>query len=171
MQITRRQFAIGAAAAAIAPAWADTYPSKPVTIVVGFAPGGGVDVVMRNLAPGLTQRLGQTVIIDNRTGASGMIAASHVAKSPADGQILLGADGATLALNGALFSKLTYDPVADFSPISLVIRAPMLIVANPQAPFNDLRGLIEYAKRDPGGVPYASPGTGTYHQLSMELLR
>lgn len=171
MQITRRQFAIGAAAAAISPAWAQTYPSKPVTIVVGFAPGGGVDVVMRNIAPGLTQRLGQTVIIDNRPGASGMLAAAHVAKAAADGQTLLGADGATLALNGALFSKLPYDPVADFAPISLVIRAPMLIVAYPQAPFNDLRGLIEYAKREPGGIPYASPGTGTYHQLAMELLR
>jgi len=171
MQITRRQFTIGTAAAAIAPAWAQAYPSKPITVVVGFAAGGGVDTVMRNLAPGLSQRLGQSVIIENRPGASGILAASHVAKATADGHTLLGADGGSLVLNGALFSKLPYDPVADFAPISLVIRAPMLIVAHPQAPFNDLRGLIEHAKRQPGGIPYASPGNGTYHQLSMELLR
>ena len=171
MQITRRQFTIGAAAAAIQPSWAQTYPSKPITVVVGFAAGGGVDVVMRNIAPGLSQRLGQTVIIENKPGASGILAANQVAKAAADGHTLLGGEGGSLVLNGALFSKLPYDPVADFAPVSLVIRAPMLIVAHPQAPFNDLRGLIEHAKREPGGVPYASPGNGTYHQLSMELLR
>lgn len=171
MQITRRHFALSTAAAAIVPAWAQSYPSKAITIVVGFAAGGGVDVVMRNLAPGLGQRLGQSVIIENKPGASGILAASHVAKAAGDGHTLLGADGGSLVLNGALFSKLPYDPASDFAPISLVIRAPMLIVAHPQAPFNDLRGLAEYAKREPEGIPYASPGNGTYHQLSMELLK
>lgn len=171
MQITRRHFTIGAAAAAVQPTWAQTYPSKPITIVVGFAAGGGIDVVMRNLAPGLSQRLGQPVVIENRPGAGGMLAASYVAKAAADGYTLLPGDGATLALNGALFSKLPYNPVADFAPISLIIRAPILIVAHPQAPYSDLRGLIDYAKRQPGGVSYASPGNGTIHQLAMELLR
>lgn len=171
MQITRRQFAIGTAAAAMAPAWAQTYPSKAVTVVLGYAPGGGVDAVMRSLAPGLGQRLGQPVIIENRPGASGMLAAGHVAKATADGYTLFGTDGAALALNGALFSKLPYDPVADFAPVSLVIRAPILIVAHPLAPFSDLRGLIAHAKREPGGIAYAASGAGTYHQLSMELLR
>jgi len=170
MQFTRRQFAMGIGAAAIGPAWAQTYPSKPISIVVGFAPGGGIDVVMRSLAPGLQQRLGQPVIIENRPGATGMIAASYVAKAPADGYTLFPGDGGTLALNGALYSKLPYDPIKDFAPISLVIRAPILIVANPQAPFSDLRGLIEYSKRQPGGIPYGSPGNGTIHQLAMELL-
>ncbi len=170
MQITRRQFVIGTAAAAIAPAWAQTYPSKPITIVVGFAAGGGIDVVMRNLAPGLSQRLGQPVIIENRPGASGILAATYVAKAAADGHTLFPGDGATLALNGALFSKLPYDPAADFAPISLIIRAPILIVAHPQAPFSDLRGLVEDAKREQGGIAYASPGNGTIHQLAMELL-
>ncbi|WP_458237183.1 Bug family tripartite tricarboxylate transporter substrate binding protein, partial [Pseudomonas sp. P5_A2_2] len=119
----------------------------------------------------LQQRLGQPVIIENRPGAGGILAASYVAKAAADGHTLLPGDGATLALNGALFSKLPYDPVADFAPISLVIRAPILIVAHPQAPFSDLRGLAEHAKREQGGIAYASPGNGTIHQLAMELLR
>jgi tripartite-type tricarboxylate transporter receptor subunit TctC len=171
MQITRRHFAIGTAASAIAPAWAQNYPSKPVTVVVGYGAGGGVDVVMRNLAPGLGQRLGQSVIIENRPGASGILAASHVAKSAADGHTLFGTDGGAFTLNGALFSKLPYDPAADFALVSMVIRAPILIVAHPEAPFSDLRGLISQAKREQGGIAYASPGSGTYHQLSMELLK
>ncbi|MDR6858462.1 tripartite tricarboxylate transporter substrate-binding protein [Variovorax guangxiensis] len=171
MQITRRHFAIGTAASVIAPAWAQNYPSKPVTVVVGYGAGGGVDVVMRNLAPGLGQRLGQSVIIENRPGASGILAASHVAKSAADGHALFGTDGGALALNGALFSKLPYDPAADFALVSMVIRAPILIVAHPEAPFSDLRGLVSHAKREQGGIAYASPGSGTYHQLSMELLK
>ncbi|VTU18959.1 Argininosuccinate lyase [Variovorax sp. PBL-H6] len=125
---------------------------------------------MRNLAPGLGQRLGQSVIVENRPGASGILAASYVAKSAAEGHTLFGTDGGALALNGALFSKLPYDP-ADFALVSMVIRAPILIVAHPEAPFSDLRGLISHAKREQGGIAYASPGSGTYHQLSMELLR
>lgn len=171
MQITRRHFAIGTAASVIAPAWAQNYPSKPVTVVVGYGAGGGVDAVMRNLAPGLGQRLGQSVIVENRPGASGILAASHVAKSAADAHTLFGTDGGALTLNGALFSKLPYDPAADFALVSMVIRAPILIVAHPEAPFSDLRGLISQAKREQGGIAYASPGSGTYHQLSMELLK
>jgi tripartite-type tricarboxylate transporter receptor subunit TctC len=167
MQITRRHFAIGTAATLIAPAWAQNHPSKPVTVVVGYGAGGGVDVVMRNLAPGLGQRLGQSVIVENRPGASGILAASYVAKSAADGHTLFGTDGGALTLNGALFSKLPYD----FALVSMVIRAPILIVAHPEAPFSDLRGLVSHAKREQGGIAYASPGSGTYHQLSMELLR
>ncbi|CAN7731704.1 tripartite tricarboxylate transporter substrate-binding protein [Variovorax sp. LjRoot84] len=171
MQITRRHFAIGTAASVIAPAWAQNYPSKPITVVVGYGAGGGVDVVMRNMAPGLGQRLGQSVVVENRPGASGILAASHVAKSAADGHTLFGTDGGALTLNGALFSKLPYDPAADFALVSMVIRAPILIVAHPEAPFSDLRGLVSQAKREQGGIAYASPGSGTYHQLSMELLK
>lgn len=171
MNITRRKFAVCTAASVIAPAWAQNYPSKPVSVVVGYGAGGGVDVVMRNLAPGLGQRLGQSVIVENKPGASGILAASHVAKSPPDGHTLFGTDGGAFTLNGALFSKLPYDPAADFALISMVIRAPILIVAHPQAPFSDLQGLIKHAKREQGGIAYASPGTGTYHQLSMELLK
>ena len=171
MQITRRQFGVSAIGAAIAPSWAQKFPSKPITVVVGYAAGGGVDAVMRNLAPGLTQRLGQSVVIENRPGASGIVAANYVAKANADGHVLFGTDGGALALNGALFSKLPYDPASDFAPVSLVIRAPILIVAHPRLPVSDLRGLIAYAKREKGGIPYASAGAGTYHHLAMELLK
>lgn len=171
MPITRRQFGVAAAAAACTPTWAQTYPSKPVAVVVGYAAGGGVDSVMRNLAPGLAERLGQSVVIENRPGASGLVAASYVAKANADGHVLFGTDGGALALNGALFSKLPYDPVKDFIPVSLVIRAPILIVAHPRLPVSDLRGMVAYAKRDKGGIPYASAGAGTYHHLAMELVR
>ncbi|QJW83782.1 hypothetical protein HK414_06490 [Ramlibacter terrae] len=126
---------------------------------------------MRTLAPGLTQRLGQSVVVENRPGASGILAASHVAKATPDGHTLFGTDGGAMALNGALFAKLPYDPANDFMPVSLVIRAPILIVAHPQAPFSDLRGLVEHAKREAGGIAYASAGAGTYHHLSMELLK
>lgn len=171
MQISRRHFAAATAAATFLPAWAQSFPTKPVSIVIGYAPGGGVDAVVRSLAPGLSQRLGQSVVIENKPGASGILAASQVAKSASDGHTLFGTDGGALALNGALFSKLPYDPQADFVPVSLIIRAPILIVAHPQAPFSDLRGLIDHAKREPGGVAYASAGAGTYHQLAMEFLR
>lgn len=171
MQITRRKFGVATAAAACSPSWAQTYPSKSVTVVVGYAAGGGVDAVMRSLAPGLAQRLGQSVVIENRPGASGLVAASYVAKASPDGHVLFGTDGGALALNGALFSKLPYDPEKDFAPVSLVIRAPILIVAHPRLPVSDLRGMVAYAKREKGGIPYASAGAGTYHHLAMELFR
>lgn len=172
MSINRRQFALAATATACAPAWAQNYPAKkPVTVVVGFAAGGGVDYIVRSLSQGLSQRIGQPVLVDNRPGASASIACSHVAKSNPDGHVLLGTDGGSLALNNALYSKLSYDPVNDFAPISLIMRHPILIVAHPNFPVSDLRGLVEYAKKAKDGLTYASPGLGTYHHLGMELLK
>ncbi|PPE70298.1 tripartite tricarboxylate transporter substrate binding protein [Caldimonas thermodepolymerans] len=173
MSITRRQFALAASAAACLPAWAQgqEYPDKTITVTVGFAAGGGVDFIVRSLAQGMGQRLGQTMVVDNRPGASASIACSYVAKSRPDGYNLLGTDGGSLALNGALYSKLPYDPVKDFAPISLVMRHPILIVAHPDFPVSDLKGLLDHARRSPEGISYASPGLGTYHHLGMELLK
>lgn len=172
MFINRRTFSIAAASALTAGASrSQSYPNRPVSLVVGFAAGGGVDFIMRTLSTGWAQRLGQPVIVDNRPGASATIAATHVARATPDGHTLFGADGGSLALNGALYSRLAYDPIKDFAPISLVMRHPILIVANPEFPVNDLRGLIEYAQRQPGGLSYGSPGNGTYHHLGMELLK
>jgi tripartite-type tricarboxylate transporter receptor subunit TctC len=172
MLLTRRRVLVsGLAAATVSTAHSQTYPARPVTIVVGYAAGGGVDAVVRTLSVPLSARLGQPVVVDNRPGASGTIAATHVARGAADGHVLFGTDGGALALNGALFSKLAYDPVRDFAPVSLIIRAPLLVVAHPSFPASDLKGLIDYAQRAGGSLSYASPGLGTYHHLGMELLK
>jgi tripartite-type tricarboxylate transporter receptor subunit TctC len=172
--ITRRNFNAAAALAAagfsaIAPAQT-AWPSKPINCVVGFAPGGGTDFVMRTIGPGLSAQLGQPFVVDNRPGASGIVAAQLVAQSKPDGYTVLGMDGSALALNAALYSKLPYDPIKDFAPVSLVIRAALLLVAHPAFPANDLRGAIEIARRDKK-LDYASPGQGTYHHLLMELFK
>ena len=172
MFINRRQFALATAASACMPASAQNYPGdRPISITVGFAAGGGVDFIIRSLAQGLAQRVGQPVVVDNRPGASASIACAYVAKAKADGHVLLGTDGGSLALNGALYSKLPYDPINDFAPISIIMRHPILIVAKPDFAASDLRGLISYAKNSKGGLSYASPGLGTYHHLGMELLK
>lgn len=173
MTMTRRRFSQSLLAAAAAPAatHAQSYPTKPINIVVGYGAGGGVDAVVRTVAGLLGARLGQPVVVENRPGASGVLAASNVAKAPADGYSLFGTDGGALALNAALFSKLPYDPVADFAPVSLLIRAPLLIVAHPRFPASDLKGLAAYARREKDGLFYASAGLGTYHHLGMELVK
>lgn len=175
MNVNRRGFGrtIAAAVATTCPyaraLASEAWPSKPITCVVGYAPGGGVDFVMRTIAPHLGSRLGQAVVVDNKPGAGGILAARQVAQAPADGYTLLGTDGGALVLNSALYAKLPYDPIKDFAPISQVIRVPLLIVANPSFPASDLRTLIELSKRQ--SIDYASAGKGTYHQLAMELLK
>jgi tripartite-type tricarboxylate transporter receptor subunit TctC len=124
---------------------------------------------MRTIAPALSTRLGQAVVVENKPGASGIIAARHVAQAPGDGYTLFGSDGGALVLNSALYSTLPYDAARDFAPVSLVIRVPLLIVANPNVPAHDLRSLVDWSKR--ASLSYASPGKGSYHQLAMELLK
>ncbi len=153
------------AAVSAQPRW----PSKTVNVVVGYAPGGGVDAVMRSITPALSSRLGQQFLVDNRPGASGILAAQYVAKAAGDGYTLFGTDGGALVLNEALFSSLPYDPRGDFAPITLVIRAPLIIAAHPSFAAKDLEGLKEIAKR--GKLSYASPGLGTFHHLAFELLK
>lgn len=163
------QAALGAAAATCAGlARAQSWPAKPVTCVVGYAPGGGVDFVMRSVAPALSARLGQPFVIDNRPGASGIIAARLVASAQPDGYTLFGSDGGALVLNSALYNSLPYEP-RDFLPISQLIRVPMLVVAHPGVPANNLKELVELSKRQP--LSYASAGKGSYHHLAMEVLK
>lgn len=174
MSMNRRLFngaAATAVAAAVAPAAlrAQSWPAKPVTCVVGYAPGGGVDFVTRSMAPYLSTRLGQPFIIDNKPGASGIIAARQVASAAADGYTLFGTDGGALVLNSALYASLPYDPAKDFVPVSLLVRVPMLVVVNPGAPASDLKSLVEWSRRSP--LSYASPGKGSYHHLAMELMK
>jgi tripartite-type tricarboxylate transporter receptor subunit TctC len=144
------------------------YPAKPVRIVVGFAPGGGTDIIARLLGQKLSERWGQPVIVDNRPGASGNIGAEIVAKSPGDGYTLLMAFSSH-ASNPAL-SKLPFDINKDFSSITLVGSAPMVVVAHPGLPAKTLAELVAYAKLHPGEIKYGSSGVGTPVHLAGELM-
>ena len=151
-------------------AWAQAYPAKPVRLVVAFPPGGGIDSVTRLLAPKLTEALGQQMIVDNRVGASGNIGTDYVAKSAPDGYTVLMAY-ASHASNAALFTKLPYDTVRDFQPVSLIGAVPHVILVNPSLPVKNLAELIRLAKARPGEITYSSPGNGTPLHLATELLK
>lgn len=163
--------ALATIAAAVYPgmAAAESWPTRPITVVVGFAAGGGVDFVMRTVTPELSKRLGQSIVIDNKPGASAMLAANQVARAHGDGYTLFGTDGGAMVLNSVLFSKVTYDAVKDFAPITQLIRVPLLVVAHPSFPATDLKSLIALSKKQP--LNYASVGKGTYHHLAMEQLK
>jgi tripartite-type tricarboxylate transporter receptor subunit TctC len=149
-------------------ALAQTYPVKPVRVVVASSAGGGTDIVARIIAPELSKRLGQQVVIDNRPGAGNMIGIEIAAKSPPDGYTLL-MGVSTLAINSALYKKVPYDPVKDFAPITQVISSASLIVVHPSVPVKTVKELLAFARARPGQMNYASAGTGTYPHMTMEL--
>jgi len=153
----------------VSAAWAQTYPTKPVRVVVGFAPGGGTDIVARLLAQKLGERWNQPVVVENKLGASGNIAAELVARSAPDGYNLLMAFYSH-ASNAAV-SKLPFDINKDFSAITLVGSGPALILANPALPAKSLRELIAYAKAHPGEIKYGSSGVGGTVHLAGELMQ
>jgi tripartite-type tricarboxylate transporter receptor subunit TctC len=159
--------ALAAAAAGAAFAQAG-YPGKPVRMVVPSSAGGGTDIVARIVAPELTKRLGQQVIIDNRPGAGTMIGIEVAAKSPPDGYTLL-MGLSTLAINSALYKKVPYDPQRDFAPITQVVSSASIIVVHPSVPVQSVKALIAFARARPGQLNYASAGTGTYPHMTMEL--
>jgi tripartite-type tricarboxylate transporter receptor subunit TctC len=150
---------------------AETYPVRPVRLVVPFPPGGPTDIVARPLAQRLGEQLKQQVIVDNRAGAGGIIGADSVAKSAADGYSLLMATVGTHAINPTLYKKLPYDAIADFTPIDLVAAAPVSVVVNPATSIGSLRELIERAKRAPGSLNYGSAGNGSPGHLTGELFK
>jgi tripartite-type tricarboxylate transporter receptor subunit TctC len=150
-------------------AWAQSgYPAKPVRLVVPSSPGGGTDITARLLAPKLTERLGQQVVVENRAGAGTMIGTEVVAKAAPDGYTLL-MGLSTLAINPAMYKKVPYDSVRDFAPISQVISAPNMLVVHPSIPAKTVKELIAFARARPGQLNYASAGHGTNPHLSMEL--
>ncbi len=155
---------------AAAPALAQTYPSKTITIVVPTAAGGGNDAMARTIAQKLGPKLGQTVIIDNRAGANGSIASEFVARAAPDGHTLMFGYIATHAMNPAL-QKLRYDPVADFEPIGLVGYSPTLMVANAATPISDVKDLVAQLKAKPDKYTYASAGNGTAPHYAAELFK
>jgi tripartite-type tricarboxylate transporter receptor subunit TctC len=148
---------------------AQSYPSRPIRVVVPFSPGGAVDGPMRVIAQELAKRLGQQVVIDNRPGAGATIGSEIVAKSPPDGYTLLLASQ-TNAISATLYSKLTFDPVDDFVAVSLIGREPGVVVVHPSLPVHTLQELVAYAKARPGRIDYASSGNGSGQHLFMAML-
>jgi tripartite-type tricarboxylate transporter receptor subunit TctC len=148
----------------VSPLHAQTAPDKPIRIVVPFAAGGPTDVLARVLAPKLAAQLKRTVIVDNRVGATGAIGASFVAKSAPDGDTWLLGTSSIMAANPNLTLSLPFDPVGDFTPISLVATIENILVVHPSVPAKNVKELVAYAKANPGKVTYASSGVGsTYH--------
>jgi tripartite-type tricarboxylate transporter receptor subunit TctC len=159
-----------AAALAVSSAVAQTYPSKPIRLILAYATGGAMDMSGRVIAPILQEAMGQPVIVENRTGGAGNIGAEAVAKSAPDGYtVLFYADAYTIA--PSLFAKLPYDPVKDFIPITQMISGAHILVAHPSVPAANLAELIDYAKKNPGKLAYGSPGNGTPQHLAAELFK
>jgi len=151
-------------------AWSQEYPAKPIRMIVPFPAGGGSDTIARVLAQRLSTNLGQSVLTDNRAGASGNIAAELAAKAPPDGYTLLFGNS-SLAISPAVFEKLAYDPVKDLMPVSMVSSYPFVLVVHPSLPVKTVRELVALAKAKPDSLSYSSAGAGTMSHLAMELLR
>lgn len=152
-------------------AQAQGFPTKPLTLVVPFPAGGPTDAMARVLALKLGERLGQQVVVDNRAGAGGGIAAEQVARAPADGHTLFFGTTGTMAINPSLYTKLRYDPIKDFAPVSLMATTMNVLVAHPGVPAKSLPDLLMLAKAKPGDLTYASAGNGSSNHLSGELLK
>jgi len=159
-------FGVGCAAL---PALAQDFPLKPVRIVVPFAPGGNTDIIARAIAPGMSQDLGQPVIIENRGGAGSTLGTAIAAKAPADGYTLLMVSSAHV-INPAVRKSLPYDSVKDFAPVTLVADVPNALAVHPSVPVKEVRGLIAFARKRPGELTYATPGAGTSSHLAIEML-
>jgi len=175
MKLPRRKFLRLAAGAAALPAvshfaWAQTYPTRPVRLVVGFPPGGGTDITARLIGQWLSERLGQQLVIENRPGAGSNIATEGVVRAAADGYTLLLVSAAH-AINATLYDRLNYNFLRDIAPVAGVIRVPNLMEVNPSLPPKSVPEFIAYAKANPGKVNYASGGNGTAQHLAGELFK
>src|SRR3982074_2297591 len=150
----------GAAVTAVT-ASAQDYPSRPITLVVPFPPGGSTTIIARIIADKLSDALGRPIVVDNRGGAGGSIAARQVAKSAPDGYTVLLAFSATLAISPSMFPNVGYDPRSDFAPIGMIGMAPSVLVVHPAVPAHSVAELIKVAKDAPGKLQFGSPSTGT----------
>ena len=152
-------------------AQAPTWPSKPVKVIVPFAPGGGVDILTRALAIRLQQRWGQPIVVDNRAGAGSVIGADMVAKSPPDGYTLLATVNQTMVANRFLYKNLPYDPDKSFDPITLLVVSDQLLIAHVGLPVNNLKDLVALARKEPGKLTYGSFGVGSQPHLLYETIK
>lgn len=170
--IQRRHFLAASAATLATPfALAQSWPQQPIRWIVPYPAGGGTDVLARTVAEAMRPGLGQTIVIDNRPGASTNIAGDIVARAKPDGYTVMSADNAILAYNEHLFTKLPFDPEKDFSYLGAMARFPLALVVNPSFPAKNVKEFIAYAKANPGKLNYASPGNGSPHHLAMELFK
>jgi len=150
---------------------AQSYPVKSIRLVVPYPPGGGADLLARPIAQALTEKWGQSVIVDNRGGATGMIGTDIVVKSPADGYTLLMASSAEVALNVAVYSKMSYDPERDLAPVTQVAASPLVLVVHPSLPARNVKEFIALAKKRPGEIGYATAGAGSPHHIAGEWMK
>ncbi|WP_233715314.1 Bug family tripartite tricarboxylate transporter substrate binding protein [Bordetella hinzii] len=147
------------------------YPEKPVTMIVPFVPGGSSDITARAVTPGLSQRLGQTFVVENKPGANSSIGAQALARATADGYTMMVGSIGTFAINEALYRNLSYNPSKDFQYLTQAVRNPNVLVAPPNFPANNVAELVAYAQQNPGKVSYASSGTGSSDHLSAVMFR
>jgi tripartite-type tricarboxylate transporter receptor subunit TctC len=172
MSITRitTTFVAGAFCAGFAAAQVPKYPAKPIRMVVGYAAGGGSDIMGRLIAQQMAESLGQQVVVENRAGAAQNVAAEFVARSPADGYTVF-LSSAALGINVSLYPKLNYDPVKDFAPVALFATSPNLLLVHPSFPARNVREFIAVAKKNPGKLNFSSSGSGSSQHLSGEMLK
>jgi tripartite-type tricarboxylate transporter receptor subunit TctC len=175
MRLSRRAFLHGIAAAAALPAalcfaWAEDYPTRPIQLIVGFPPGGGVDIVARLMAQWLSERLGQQVIVENKPGAGGNIATEFVVRAPADGYTLTYV-GPVAAINASFYKDLDFDFLRDIAPVASFMRVPLVMEVNPALPAITVPEFIAYAKANPGKINMASSGNGTAGHVAGELFK
>lgn len=150
---------------------ADAYPNKPIRWIVPYAAGGGSDFLARTIGQGLSSKVGQPVVVDNKPGGNTAIGASETARAAADGYTVLSADNGTLVFNPTLYKTLPYNPVKDLAPVTLLGRFPMILVVGPGSPAKTAQEFIAQVKATPGGINYGSAGAGSPHHLAMELLK
>lgn len=148
----------------------DKYPSKPIRMIVGYAPGGGSDIMGRLMAPQITEALGQQVIVENRAGQAQNIAAEYIIRQPADGYTIF-LSSAALGVNASLYPKLNYDPVKDFIPVAVFATSANLLLVHPSVPAKNAKEFIALVKKNPGKMNYSSSGSGSTQHLSGEMMK
>jgi tripartite-type tricarboxylate transporter receptor subunit TctC len=170
MKLIRRALCLALCLLPVAQAVSQAFPAKPVRIVVPFSAGGPTDITARLIGPRMTELLGQPIVIDNRAGATGIIGAELVAKSPADGYTLLFGTASVVAINMVTYSKLPYDTLRDFLPLSPIMTTSTILVVHPSVPAKNLKELVALAKARPGEITLGSAGTGGTLHLPIEML-
>lgn len=174
IQTWKRCCLIAVAAAGVATmdvANAQDYPARPIQIIGPYAAGASTDTLARTLAPSLTRQLGQPILVNNRPGAGGIIAAQEALRAASDGYTILLVSAAMLTVNQSIYSRLPYDPIKDFAPVTIAVRMPMALVVNPSEPIKNVQDLISFAKANPNKLTFGSAGTGTTQHLAGELFK